>query len=289
MIEKAVASPADVVFVDLEDAVAPAAKVESRQNVIRAIRELDWGDKPPAYRMNGLDTPFFYRDLIDVVERAGDRLALIVVPKVGRPEDLATVDTLLASVEANVGLQSRRIKLEAQIESASGLVHVDKIAAATGRLVTLNFGPGDFSASMHMPLASIGAMDWWDEQYPGHRFHGAMTRIVAAARAAGVRATDGPLADFRDLEGYRRACIIARGLGFDGKWCIHPSQIAMANEVFSPTEEEVAWARKVLDAYDRATAGGSGAVSLDGRMIDGASIRLAEGIVALARRAGTLS
>lgn len=276
MIEKAVASEADVAFLDLEDAVAPDQKVTSRQNVVRAFQELDWGRKPPAYRVNGVDTQYFYRDLIEVVEMAGDAARLIIVPKIGRAEDLATVDLLLRGVEQAMGLEPGHIGLEAQIESASGLVRVESIACASARLEALNFGPGDFSSDMRMPMRSIGGRDRWDEQYPGHRYHYAMSRMAVMARAAGLRAIDGPMADFRDLEGFRRSCLIARSLGYDGKWCIHPSQIAIANEVFSPTQEEIVWARRVLEAYAQAIREGRGAISLDGRMIDAASIRLAE-------------
>lgn len=288
MIEKAVSSMADVVFLDLEDAVAPEAKVASRTNVVRALRELDWGKKPPAYRVNGLDTPLFYRDVIEVVESAGDRLAIIVIPKLGRPEDLVTVDTLLSQIELAKGFELGKIRLEAQIESAGGLIEVERIAEASNRLDSLIFGPGDYAASVHMPMRTIGSMDRWDEQYPGHRMHYAMARIVVAARAAGIRAIDGPLADFRDMEAYDRACVVARGLGFDGKWCIHPDQVPIANEVFSPTVEELEWAKRVAEAYRQATAAGTGVVSVDQVMVDAASIKLAETTLELARLAGLI-
>jgi citrate lyase subunit beta/citryl-CoA lyase len=286
MIEKAVSSAADVVFMDLEDAVAPDAKVESRRNVIWAIRELDWHAKPTAYRMNALDTPFFYRDLIDIVEQIGEALDLIIVPKVRRPEDLVVVDTLLSQIEANMGFEPGRIRLEAQIESAQGLIEVDRIAKGSDRLKALHFGPGDYAASVNMPVESIGAMDEWDERYPGHRFHYAMHRIVVAARAAELRVIDGPVANFRDLDGYRRSCTIARSLGYDGKWCIHPDQIATANEIFSPTRRELDWAQKVIKAYSEATAEGTGVISVDNKMIDAASIKLAERTIELAHEAG---
>jgi citrate lyase subunit beta/citryl-CoA lyase len=280
MIEKAVASEADITFLDLEDAVAPDQKAPSRENVVRALQELDWGDKPPAYRVNGVDTPYFYRDLIHVVEGAGYRLRLIIVPKIGRPEDLTAVDIVLRGIEQAMGLELGAIGLEAQIESASGLVQVEAIASASRRVEALNFGPGDFSSDVRMPMTSIGGRDRWDKQYPGHRYHYPMSRLAVAARATGIRAIDGPLADYRDLDGFRKSCMIARSLGYDGKWCIHPSQIPIANEVFSPTEEEITWARRVLEAYKRAAAEGRGAISLDGKMIDGASIRLAEMTIA---------
>ena len=213
--------------------------------------------------------------MIEVVEEAGDRLDSILIPKVQRPEDLHVAATLLYQTELSAGLEPGKIKIEGQIESARGLVSVDGIASATGRLMALHFGPGDFAASVRMPQTSIGVMDEWDEVYPGHRFHYAMQRIVVAARAADLRAVDGPVADYRDEDGLRKSCLLARSLGFDGKWCIHPAQIETVNELFQPTEEETKWAKKVLEAYEEANAAGRGAITLDGQMIDAASIRMA--------------
>jgi citrate lyase subunit beta/citryl-CoA lyase len=275
MAEKALASAADAVFLDLEDAVAPESKPAARGDVVSALQELDWRGRPTVFRANALDTPYFYRDLIEVVEQAGDSLDAVMIPKVNRPEDLHVVSTLLSQLELAMDLEKGRIEVEAQIESAEGLANVDSIARATGRLTALHFGPGDFAASVSMPQASIGVMDEWDEAYPGHRFHYAMQRIVVAARAAGLRVLDGPVADYGDEEGLGRSCLIARSLGFDGKWCIHPAQIAVVNEAFSPTEKEVDWAKKVVAAYDEANAEGSGSVSVDGQMVDAASIKLA--------------
>jgi citrate lyase subunit beta/citryl-CoA lyase len=283
MVEKALASEADAVFLDLEDAVAPGDKAAARQDVIQALKELDWRGRPTLYRANALDTPFFYRDLIEVVEGAGDSLAAVMVPKVNRPEDLHVVATLLAQLELATGLERGKVRIEAQIEGAEGLTNVDAIARATDRLEALHFGPGDFAASLRMPQTSIGVMDEWDEAYPGHRFHYAMQRIVVAARAAGVRVLDGPVADYGDEEGLRKGCLVARSLGFDGKWCIHPAQIGAVNQVFSPTESEVEWAGKVVAAYDEANAAGSGSVSVEGQMVDAASIRMARNTLELAR------
>jgi citrate lyase beta subunit len=276
MAEKALASAADAVFLDLEDAVAPDEKEGARGNIVRALRELDWHDRPTLYRANALDTPYFYRDLVEVVEEAGDRLDIVMIPKVQRPEDLHVAATLLSQIEMAVGLEAGKVELEAQIESAEGLVNVDGIANATERLTALHFGPGDFAASVRMPQTNIGTMDEWDEAYPGHRFHYAMQRIVVAARARGLRALDGPVADYRDEEGLRESCLISRSLGFDGKWCIHPAQIEAVNEVFSPTEREIEWAKKVVEAYEEASAAGTGAISVDGQMIDAASIKMAQ-------------
>ena len=282
MAEKALVSAADAVFLDLEDAVVPDEKADARGKIVRALKELDWRNRLTLYRANALDTPYFYRDVIEIVEGAGERLDALMVPKIQRPEDLHVVATLLYQIELSVGLEPGGIKIEAQLESAEGLVNVDGIARATQRLTALHFGPGDYAASVRMPQRSVGTMDEWDEVYPGHRFHYAMHRIVVAARAAGLRAVDGPVADHRDEEGLRESCLVARSLGFDGKWCIHPAQIETVNDVFSPTEEEVEWARKVVQAYEEANAAGRGAISVDGQMIDAASVRMARNTLDLA-------
>ena len=282
MVEKALASGADAVFLDLEDAVAPESKSGARGDVVLALRELDWGGRPTLFRANALDTRWFYRDVVEVVEGAGEALDAVLVPKVNRPEDLHAVAVLLDGIELEKGLELGKIGLEAQIETAEGLTNVDAIARSTGRLRALHFGPGDFAASLGMPQTSIGTRDEWDEAYPGHRFGYVMQRIVVAARAAGLRALDGPVADHRDEEGLREACRVARALGFDGKWCIHPAQVPVVNEVFSPTEYEVSWAKKVVGAYEEANAAGSGAISVDGQMVDAASIRMARRTLDLA-------
>ena len=287
MIEKGLSSGADLLFLDLEDAVAPGSKAEARRNVIGAVAELDWRGRPSMFRMNALDTPWFYRDVIEVVEGAGGSLDMILVPKVERPEDLATLDTLLRSVEAASGMEPGKVKLEAQIETALGLVNIDAVARATDRLEALHFGPGDYAASVRMPQTSIGTADEWDDRYPGHRFHYVMHRIVVAARAAGLRAVDGPVADFSDEEGLRKSCLLARSIGFDGKWCIHPGQIKAVNELFSPTEDEVEWARKVVGSYEEAEARGSGSISVDGKMIDAASVKMARNTLSLAYESET--
>jgi citrate lyase beta subunit len=283
MIEKGPSSGADLFFLDLEDAVAPNEKGSARGNVVRAINELDWRGRPTMYRMNSLDTPYFYRDVIEVVEGAGGKLATILVPKVEAPRDLHALDSLLTSIELAAGLEPGKVKLEAQIETARGVTNVDGIARAAPRLEALHFGPGDYAASVRMPQTSIGTADEWDEVYRGHRFHYAMCRIVVAARAADLRVVDGPVADYRDEEGLRKACLVARSLGFDGKWCIHPAQAETVNEVFSPTEGEVEWAEKIVAAYEEAGAGGVGSISVDGKMVDAASIKMARNTLDLAR------
>jgi citrate lyase beta subunit len=284
MIDKALASAADAVFLDLEDAVAPAAKPAARAMVIAALRDKDWQGKRRAMRINALDTSYCYRDLVEIVEAAGEHLDLVVVPKANGPEDVNFVATLLGQIERHLGI-AHRIGLEVQIETAAGLLNCERIAAGP-RVEAITFGPGDFAASTGMPVAQIGVPDEWDSAYPGHRWHYAMSSLVIAARAAGVRVLDGPFADFRDEEGLRRACRIARALGFDGKWCIHPDQIAVVNEIFSPAETELAWARRVVNAYAAATASSLGAISLDGSLIDAASLRMAERTLANATNRG---
>lgn len=282
MVEKALASEADAVFLDLEDAVAPDRKAGARSDVVRAVKELDWRRRPKLYRINATDTRWFYRDVIEVAEAAGAALDAIMVPKVSRQEDLHAIALLLSGVEREKGLEPGKIRLEAQIESAPGLTNIDAIVRSTDRLGALHFGPGDFAASLGMPQTSLGTRDAWDESYPGHRFGYVMQRLVVAARAVGVRAVDGPVADHRDEEGLEAACRAARSLGYDGKWCIHPAQIPTVNRVFSPTEEEVAWAKRVMDAHKEAGAAGAGAVSVEGQMVDEASIRMARNTLDLA-------
>ncbi|GBD10692.1 L-malyl-CoA/beta-methylmalyl-CoA lyase [bacterium HR23] len=287
MIQKAVASDADCIYLDLEDAVAPSQKEASRPLVIKALRELEWGRKIRCFRINGLDTPWAYRDIVEVVESAGDRLDCIVLPKTQRPEDVVFVDVLLTQIERSKGF-TRRIGIEAQIETAQGMVNIHAIATASERLEALVYGPGDYAASMQMPVSAIGEPDEADALYPGHRWHYAMHRIVASARAAGLRALDGPYAAHRDTEGFRKACLVARSLGFDGKWCIHPVQVPIANQVFSPSRWEVDWALRVVQEYEKALAQGEGAITLEGRMIDAASLRMAQATVQKARLAGML-
>jgi citrate lyase subunit beta/citryl-CoA lyase len=282
MIEKAAASVADAVCLDLEDSVAPAEKAASRGHVVRALREVDFGSRTRVLRINGLDTPHAYRDLVDVVEAAGDRIDLVMVPKVGGPRDVAFVDMLLSQIEWQRE-QRRTIRIEAQIESAAGFLYAREIASASPRLDALIFGPGDYAASMQMPSAGIGAHDEHDELYPGHRWHAVMHTIVAAARAHGLRCMDGPYGAYKDPIGFERSCRIARALGFDGKQCIHPSQLGPANTIFSPSDEEVARARALVQAYDAAVASGQGAATHEGKMIDAANLRMARTILQRAR------
>ena len=274
MIAKAALSAADAVCLDLEDSVIDAEKPLARAEAVRAFNELDFGRRLRLVRINGLDTPFAYRDLVDVVEGAGTRIDLVMVPKAGSPADLAFVDTLLTQIEGLSGV-TRRIGIEAQIESARGYLYAREIAAASSRLEALIFGPGDFAASMQMPAAAIGERDENDELYPGHRWHAVMQTVVAAARANGLRCIDGPYAGYKDAAGLEHSCRVARALGYDGKQCIHPAQLAIVNAVFSPSDSEVARSSAIVAAYEAAVSAGQGAASHEGRMIDAASLRMA--------------
>ncbi len=278
MIEKSAASQADVVCLDLEDAVTTDQKVEARSNVIASLQQLDFGLRTRMVRINALDTPYAYRDVIDVVEACWQTLDLIMLPKTNSAHEVLFVDTLLTQIEANI-LSTHTIGIEAQIETAAGFMNLREIAQSSPRLEALIFGPGDYAASMRMPLANIGVADEFDALYPGHRWHAAMHSIVAAARANGLRCMDGPYADYQDDAGFERACNIARAMGFDGKQCIHPNQLVITNTIFSPPAAEVEWAREVVSAYQQSSAVGRGAFSFKGKMIDAANIRMAETVL----------
>jgi citrate lyase beta subunit len=278
MIPKAAASAADAVCLDLEDSVLAGEKASSRVNVIRALQEVDFGRRVRMVRINALDSEFADRDLMEVLEAAGDRVDVIMLPKAGSAADIEYVERVLTQIEEARGL-ARTIGIEAQIESAAGFLYVREIASAATRLEGLIFGPGDFAASMQMPASSIGELDEHDALYPGHRYHAVMLTIVAAARANGLRCMDGPYAGYKDTAGLSRACQIARALGFDGKQCIHPAQLATVNAAFSPSADEVARASALVKAYEAAVADGRGAATHDGRMIDAASLRMAQVIL----------
>lgn len=288
MIQKTAASAADAVCIDLEDAVAPEEKEASRTKVIRAFQELDFGAKLKMFRMNGLDTHFAYRDIIEIVEAAGDWIDLIVIPKVNCPQDIYVVETLLGQIES-YKKYSRPVGLEALIETALGCVNIREIAACSTRLEGLVYGPGDYAASARMPMESIGEMDEHDAIYPGHRWHHIMQSIVSAARAYDKRAIDGPFAGIRNIEGLRQAGQIGRAMGFDGKWCIHPGQVETVNQIFVPSEKEINWARLVLEEYEAALKDGRGAIRVKGKMIDVASLRMCRAIVERAKLAGLLN
>ncbi|MBB94346.1 MAG: CoA ester lyase [Rhodobacteraceae bacterium] len=294
LFEKAAKSDVDVIFLDLEDAVAPDEKAQARKNVITALNDLDWGTKTMSIRINGLDTHYMYRDVVDVVE-ACERLDLIMIPKVGTAADVYAIDMLVTQIEDAMGRKTR-IGFEHIIETALGMQNVSDIAAASTRNESLHFGVADYAASTRARTTIIGGvnpdyavltdpLDGGDRaSHWGDMWHYALARMVVAARANGLRPIDGPFGDFQDPDGYRAAAKRAAVLGCEGKWAIHPSQVALANEVMSPSTEEVDKANRILAAMAEAEAAGKGAVSLDGRLIDYASIRQAEVLVEKARQ-----
>ena len=295
MFEKAAKSDVDVIFLDLEDAVAPDEKEQARKNIIKALNEIDWGTKSMSIRINGLDTHYMYRDVVDVVEQAGERLDLIMVPKVGAAADVYAVDMMVTQIEDAKGYK-KRIGFEHIIETALGMQNISEIAGASKRNESLHFGEADYAASTRARTTVIGgvnenyavltdpAADGSRETHWGDMWHYALARMVVAARANGLRPIDGPFGDFQDPEGYKAAAYRAAVLGCEGKWAIHPSQIALANEVMSPSEAEITKAKRILEAMAEAEAAGKGAVSLDGRLIDYASIRQAEVLVEKAKQ-----
>jgi citrate lyase subunit beta/citryl-CoA lyase len=285
MCEKAAASGADLVFLDLEDACAPLAKESARATAVAALTDLDWGRTVRAVRVNGLDTEWCHGDIIEVVTGAGDDLDVIIVPKARTARDVWWVDVLLTQLETKLHLP-RRIGLEVLIEEAEGLANAAEIARSSDRLEAIIFGAGDLSASLHARVD--GNFDPVGE-YPGDFWHFARVQVLAAARGAGIDAIDAPYPAYQDPDGYRRAAVHASLLGFDGKWAIHPDQIAIANEVFAPTAAEVAEAQAAIETYRTAEAGGVGAIGRDGRLVDAAHMRLAANVLqraSLARSEG---
>jgi len=275
MFGKAAASAADYIFLDCEDAVIPDDKPQARKNIIAALNDIDWQGKTMSVRINGLDTHYMYRDVVDIVEQAGARLDTILIPKVGTPSDVYVVDCMLTQIEQACGL-TRRIGIECLIETALGGANVAAIAQSSKRLEALHFGVADYAASLRARTVNIGGLN---PDYPGDQWHAALVSMVTACRAFGLRAIDGPFGDFKDPDGYRQAALRAAALGYEGKWAIHPSQIPLANEIMSPPDAEVGRARRVLEALEQAAKEGKGAAQLDGKMIDAASERMAKNIV----------
>lgn len=282
MFEKALNSGVDFVFLDLEDAVAPDDKIQARKNVIQAINDLDWKGHgiTVSVRINGLDTQYMVRDVVDLIEQAGHRLDIILIPKVGVYSDVYMVEAMVNQLEMQQGLKNR-IGLEALIETALGMANVEDIArnGATGRLEALHFGVADYAASNRARTTNIGGLN---PDYPGDQWHAAISRMTVACRAYGLRSIDGPFGDIKDPEGYKLAAKRAAALGCEGKWAIHPSQIALANEIFTPPDAEVEKAKRILNALKEAAAQGKGAAALDGRLIDAASERMANNVVKIA-------
>jgi len=290
-LEKAAGGTSDMVFLDLEDAVAPSDKEQARKNIISALNDHDWSGKTVSVRINGLDTHYMYRDVVDIVEQAGDKLDLIMIPKVGTASDVYAVDMLVTQICAAKGY-TNKIGFEMIIETALGMQNVHEIAAASPRNESLHFGVADYAASTKARTTAIGGpnpgygvlTDPLDDAgtrdfHWGDMWHYAIARMVVAARANGLRPIDGPFGDIRDLDGYKAQAMRAAILGCEGKWAIHPTQVDAANEVFSPSDAEVAKANAILEAMEQAQKEGKGAVTLDGRLIDIASIKQAEVMV----------
>ena len=280
LFEKAAASDVDYVFLDLEDAVAPGDKVQARLNVIEGLRDIDWRGlgKTISVRINGIDTHYMYRDVVDVVEQAGEHLDTILIPKVGVAADVYMVDAMVSQIEEACGL-TEKIGIEALIETTLGMANVESVAVSSPRLEAMHFGVADYAASCRARTTNIGGLN---PDYPGDQWHQALSRMLVACRAYGLRPIDGPFGDFNDPDGYIDGARRAAALGYEGKWAIHPSQVALANEVFSPPVAEVDRAHRILVALEEAAAEGRGAAQLDGRMIDAASARMAENVGAQA-------
>ena len=287
---KAAASEADVIFLDLEDAVAPDEKADARKNIIQALGDIDWKGKTMSVRINGLDTHYMYRDVAEVVGAVGDKLDMIMIPKAGVAADIYAVDMLVSQIEGEKGFK-KKLGFELIIETALGMAHVHELAAASPRNRSLHFGVADYAASTKAKTTVIGGPNpnyhvLTDDDGKGNRevhwgdmWHYAIARMVVAARACGLRPIDGPFGDFNDPDGFKAQANRAATLGCEGKWAIHPSQIGLANEVFSPTDEEITKASRILEAMAQAQKEGKGAVTLDGRLIDIASIKQAEVMV----------
>lgn len=294
MFEKAANSEADVVFLDVEDAVAPDDKAQARKNIIQGLNDIDWGAKTMMVRINGLDTHYMYRDVVDIVE-ACPRLDMILIPKAGTAADVYAIDMIVTQIETAMG-RTKRIGFEVLIETALGMANVELIAQSSKRLEAMSFGVADYAASTRARTTVIGGVNkdsgvLTDRDADGNRkyfwtdpWHAAQTRMMVACRAYGLRPIDGPFGDFSDPDGYVAAANRAAVLGYEGKWAIHPSQIALANQVYTPSEAEVTRARRIVQAMDEAAKAGKGAVSLDGRMIDIASIRMAEALIVKAQQ-----
>ena len=277
MFEKALNSNADYIFLDLEDAVSPNDKLTARENIIKALKEINWKEKGKtiSVRINSLDTHYMYRDVVDIVEQVGDRIDTILIPKVGTDSDVYMVDCLLTQIETNKKIKNK-IGLECLIETALGMSNIKEIAKSSDRLEALHFGVADYAASLRARTIVIGGLN---PDYPGDQWHHGLSQLVMTCRAYGLRAIDGPFGDFNDPDAYIESAKRAAAIGIEGKWAIHPSQIDLANKVFSPPITEVKKASRIIEELDKAAKKGKGAAQLDGRMIDAASARMAENIV----------
>ena len=277
MFEKALNSKADYIFLDLEDAVSPMDKITARQNVIKGLKELNWKEKGKtiSVRINSPDTHYMYKDIIDIVEEVGDKLDTVLLPKAGTASDVYMIDCLLTQIETNKKLKNK-IGIECLIETALGMSNIKEIAKSSERLESLHFGVADYAASLRARTVVIGGLN---PDYPGDQWHHGLSQLVMTCRAYGLRAIDGPFGDFNDPDAYVEAAKRGAAIGIEGKWAIHPSQIELANKVFSPPSSEVTKAKRILEELDKAAKAGKGAAQLDGRMIDAASARMADNIV----------
>jgi len=277
MFEKALNSNADYVFLDLEDAVSPNDKITARQNVIKALKEINWREKGKtiSVRINSLDTHYMYRDVIEIIEEVGEKVDTLLLPKVGTASDVYMLDCLLTQIETNKKIKNK-IGIECLIETALGMSNIKEIAQSSDRLEALHFGVADYAASLRARTVVIGGLN---PDYPGDQWHHGLSQLVMTCRAYGLRAIDGPFGDFNDPESYTAAAKRGAAIGIEGKWAIHPSQIDLANKVFSPPDSEVNKAKRILEELEKAAKEGKGAAQLDGRMIDAASARMAENIV----------
>jgi len=285
MLGKAPGLPADMVFLDLEDSVSPLEKEAARAKVVHAIKAQDWGDKVLCVRINAWDTEWTVFDVIEVVGQAGSRLEEVMLPKVQSAAEVIALDLLLSQVETKAGLPAGHIGIEAQIETTRGLINVEEICAASPRLETIIFGPADFAASMEMPVLTGGVQI---PEYPGDHFHYVFSKILMAGRANGLQVIDGPFLKIREPDAFRDYCQRTKVLGYDGKWALHPDQVDILNELFSPTQEQFDRAWDILDAYEKATTEGErkGAVMFGDEMIDEASRKMATKFVRRGERAG---
>lgn len=284
MVRKALSLPADVIMLDLEDSVPVDEKEKARHAVVEALTASGWDGRVRAYRVNDMGTPFAYRDLVDVVEKAGSHVDVIVVPKVNDAAEIKAIDYWLTQMEMRLGIP-KKIGLEASIETARGMLHVGEIALSSPRLEALVFGIADYGASVGMPSGGISGHGDAEEGTTGFRWLFPLSRMAMAAKAAGLAAVDAPYGDFRDPQGLARSCAVSRALGYDGKWAIHPDQLDVINRVFTPSEEDVTRSLRIVEAYEAARVRGEGSVAVDGKMVDAASVRIARVTVTVAEAA----
>ncbi|GAB6161096.1 CoA ester lyase [Desulfothermus naphthae] len=278
MLIKSMGLNADFIMYDLEDSVSLEEKDKARRMLIDFLSSEDLQDKVISYRINEVESPFAYKDVIEVIENVGNKIQSVVIPKVESERHIIWIDVLLTQIEESIGL-NKKIEIEPSIETAKGILNIKEIVNASERIRSLVFGIADYTVSLGMFFKGFSGHGEEEEFYPGHRFHYPMSVIAVAAKAKGVLAIDAPYGNFKDLEGLKRSCLISKYLGFDGKWAIHPSQIEIINKVYSPDEEDIQRCKKIVNTYEESIKTGKGSASIDGRMIDGATYRLAKSIL----------